>query len=169
MLDLIIYLSIAICGFITDPITPEPLIIFRKSIFKNDIFMNIAKIALALDLYLCIPANYNSLRASFFILVFNTSDIETGKNIIVTYSVMLSATFIAAIFEDILSYISLLGGFFCSIIFFLVPGALMVLTSKEKVSSPKNIFRIIIISILIIIGFTAGVLTVIRLLSKNNS
>ena len=169
LLDLIIYLSIAICGFITDPITPEPLIIFRKSIFKNDIFMNIAKIALALDLYLCIPANYNSLRASFFILVFNTSDIETGKNIIVTYSVMLSATFIAAIFEDILSYISLLGGFFCSIIFFLVPGALMVLTSKEKVSSPKNIFRIIIISILIIIGFTAGVLTVIRLLSKNNS
>ena len=43
----------------------------------------------------------------------------------------------------------------------------MVLTSKEKVSSPKNIFRITIISILIIIGFTAGVLTVIRLLSKN--
>lgn len=167
LLDFIIYLSIAICGFITAPLSPEPLIIFRKSIFKNDIFMNIAKIALALDLYLCIPANYNSLRASFFILVFDTSNIDKVKNIIVTYSVMLSATFIAAIFEDILSYIALLGGFFCSIIFFMVPGALMVLTSKEKVSSPKNIFRITIISILIIIGFTAGVLTVIRLLSKN--
>ena len=48
-LNLIIYLLITICGFLTSPISKEPLIIFRKKIFDNDIFMTIAKISLALD------------------------------------------------------------------------------------------------------------------------
>ena len=167
-LDLIIYLSIAICGFLTSPISKEPLIIFRKSIFKNDIFMNIAKISLALDLYLSIPVNYNSFRMSFFILVFKTNRIDTWKNIFVTLPVLILATFIGAIFEDILSYIALLGGFCCSIICFLIPGCLMVKTSKEKIYSIRNILTIIIIGLLCCIGFTAGVLTVIKIASNKD-
>ena len=159
-LDLIIYLFVAICGFLTSPITEEPLIIFRQKIFDNDIFMSIAKISLALDLYLCIPANYNSLRASFFILVFDSDVIDNRRNIVLTFSVLFLSTFIAIIFEDILSYISILGGFFCSIICFFIPGTLIIMTSKEKYSSPKNIAIIIILGILCLIGFIAGVLTI---------
>ena len=57
-LDLIIYIFIAICGFMTAPLKPQSLIIYRESVFDNDIFMTIAKIALALDLFLSLPANY---------------------------------------------------------------------------------------------------------------
>ena len=166
LLDLIIYLFMAICGFLTDPLSKESLIIFRKSIFKNDIFMTIAKISLALDLYLSIPANYNSLRASFFLLIFQTDKIDTFRNIIVTFPILLLATLIGAIFEDILSYISLLGGFFCSVICFLIPGCLMVTTSKEKILSLRNIIRIVILGILCLIGFTAGIITIINMITK---
>lgn len=165
-LILIIYLFVAICGFITDPLSEEPLIIFRKSIFKNDIFMNIAKIALALDLYLSIPTNYNSFRASFFLLVFNTDIIDTWRNIFLTVPFLLLTTFIGAIFEDILSYISLLGGFCCSIICFLIPGSLIIASSKEKVFSLKNILILVILGILGIIGLSAAVLTVIKMTTK---
>ena len=167
-LNLIIYLSIAICGFLTSPITEEPLIIFRQKIFDNDIFMSIAKISLALDLYLCIPANYNSLRASFFILAFGTDVIDNRRNIFLTFPVLFLATFIAAIFEDILSYISILGGFFCSIICFFIPGALIIMTSKDKYSSPKNFTIIIILGSLCLIGFIAGVLTIKNLIFSQN-
>lgn len=159
-LNLIIYLSITICGFLTSPISKEPLIIFRKKIFDNDIFMTIAKISLALDLYLSIPANYNSFRASFFMLAFKTDVIDNKRNFLVTFPVLFLATFIGAIFEDILSYIAILGGFFCSIICFFIPGALVIMTSKEKYSSPNNIIKIIILGLMCIFGFIAGVLTV---------
>ena len=163
-LDFIIYLSISICGFLTSPITQDPLIIFRKKIFDNDIFMTIAKVSLALDLYLCIPANYNSLRASFFLLVFNTDVIDNKRNIFVTFPILFLATFIAAIFEDILSYIAILGGFFCSIICFLIPGALIIMTGKEKYYSYRNIAIIIILGTLCVIGFIAANLTVKKLI-----
>ena len=159
-LNLIIYLSIAICGFLTSPLSNEPLIIFRKKIFDNDIFMTIAKISLALDLYLCIPANYNSLRASFFLLIFKTDVIDNCRNFFITIPILFLSTFISAIFEDILSYISILGGFFCSIICFFIPGLLMILTSQKSFLSPKNLITIIILGTLSLIGFIAGVLTV---------
>ena len=162
LLNLVIYLLIAICGFITDPLSTDALIIFRKSIFKNDIFMNIAKVSLAVDLYLCIPTNYNSLRSSFFILFFGSDDIKTCKNIILTFSIIITAAFIACVYEDILSYLSLLGGFFCSIICFLIPGALIVMANKEKIFSCVNIIRIICVSILCIIGFTAAIITIVK-------
>ena len=43
----------------TAPTNPKSLIIYRESVFDNVIFMTIAKIALGLDLFLSLPANYN--------------------------------------------------------------------------------------------------------------
>ena len=170
ILDLIIYLLVAICGFITCPIDPPPLIVYRDSdkVIDNDIFMNIAKISLALDLYLSIPANYNSLRASFFLLFFKTDKIDNGRNIIVTLPILLIATFIGVVFNDILSYISLLGGFCSSAICLLIPCFLMVRTSNQEIYSPRNIFRIVVLGALCFIGFTAGILTIIGMIIKKN-
>ena len=169
ILDLIIYLFVAICGFITCPINPPPLIVYREvndAIGKKDIFMNIAKVSLALDLYLSIPANYNSLRASFFLLFFKTDKIDNVRNIIVTLPILLVGTFIGVVFNDILSYISLLGGFCSSAICLLIPCFLMVRTSKQEIYSPRNIFRIVVLGTLCFIGFTAGILTIIGMIIK---
>jgi amino acid permease len=168
ILDLIIYLLVAICGFITNPKNPPDLIVYReaKNVFSNDIFMNIAKISLALDLYLSIPANYNSLRASFFLLFFKTDKIDNGRNLLVTLPILLVGTFIGVVFNDILSYISLLGGFCSSAICLLIPCFLMVRTSKQEIFSPRNIFRIVVLGALCFIGFTAGILTIIGMIVK---
>ena len=51
ILDLIIYFLIYISSFLTSPLISEDLVIFRESIFKNDIFMNLAKISIFLELF----------------------------------------------------------------------------------------------------------------------
>ena len=159
-LDLFIYIFVAICGFMTAPLKPQSLIIFRETVFDNDIFMTIAKIALALDLFLSLPANYAYFRCSFFIFFFKTDKIDTKRNILVTVPTLLIATLIGALYKDILSYISLFGGFCSSIICYLMPGVLMIVTSGESVTSAKNIIRMIIVTFLTTMGFMGGVQTI---------
>ena len=159
-LDVIIYLLIAICGFMTAPLKPESLIIFRESVFDNDIFMTIAKIALALDLFLSLPANYASYRCSFFIVFFKTDKIDNKRNLLVTIPTLLISTLIGALYKDILSYISFFGGFCSSIMCYLIPGVLMILTSGEEITSKKNILTIIAVTLLTTFGFMGGIQTI---------
>ena len=160
ILDIIIYIFIAICGFITAPLNPKSLIIYRESIFDNDIFMTIAKIALALDLFLSIPANYASYRSSFFLVFFKTDKIDNLRNIIVTSCTLLIATLVGALYKNILSYISFFGGFCSSIICYLLPGIMMIKTSKQELTSPRNICTIVIIASLVSFGFMGGLQTI---------
>ena len=159
-LDLIIYILIAICGFMTAPTNPQDLIIYRESVFKNDIFMTIAKIALALDLLLSLPANYASYRCSFFIVFFKTDEIDNCRNFLVTIPTLLLSTLIGALYEKILDYISLFGGFCSSIMCYLIPGVMMILTSNDKIMSYKNLLTISAIICLTTIGFMGGVQTI---------
>ena len=159
-LDLIIYIFIAICGFMTAPLKPQSLVIFRETVFDNDIFMTIAKIALALDLFLSLPANYASYRCSFFIVFFGTDQIDNKRNAYVTVPTLLISTLIGALYKDILSYISLFGGFCSSIMCYLMLGVLMVLTSGESYTSKKNIITLVIVTFLTTFGFMGGVQTI---------
>ena len=156
-IDIIIYVLIAICGFITAPLNPQSLIIFRESIFKNDIFMTIAKIALAINLFLSLPANYAGYRCSFFIVIFGTDKIDTKRNLIVTLLTLFISTLIGAVYKNILNYISLLGGFCSSIINYLIPGVMIIKTSNEDLTSKNNILRIIVITTLTTFGFMGGI------------
>ena len=160
ILDFIIYIFIAVTGFITAPLKPQSLVIYRESIFDNDIFMTIAKIALALDLFLSIPANYASYRSSFFLVFFKTDKIDNFRNLIVTYVSLFLATLLGAVYKNILSYISLFGGFCSSIICYLIPGILMIKTSKQDLTSPKNIFTIVVVVTLTSFGFMGGLQTI---------
>jgi hypothetical protein len=144
----------------TAPLKPQSLVIFRETVFDNDIFMTIAKIALALDLFLSLPANYASYRCSFFIVFFGTDQIDNKRNAYVTVPTLLISTLIGALYKDILSYISLFGGFCSSIMCYLMPGVLMVLTSGESYTSKKNIITLVIVTFLTTFGFMGGVQTI---------
>ena len=159
-LVLVIYIFISICGFMTAPLKPKSLIIYRDSIFDNDIFMTIAKIALALDLFLCLPANFASFRCSFFMNFFGTDEIDNFRNLLVTIPTMLLSTLIGALYRDILAYISLFGGFCSSIMCYLFPGVLMIVTSEDKITSTKNICTIVAVTCLTTFGFMGGVQTI---------
>ncbi len=167
-IDIIIYLLIAVCGFITAPLKPESLVIFRESVFENDIFMTIAKISLAINLFLSLPANYAGYRISFFIFFFGTDKIDTKRNLIVTLVTLYTTTLIGALYKDILAYISFLGGFCCSIADYLIPGVMIILTSKEKITSRMNIIRCIVIIVLNTFGFMGGLQTIRSVIQGTN-
>ena len=159
-LDIIIYIFVAVCGFMTAPTKPKDLIIFRESVFENDFFMTIAKIALAIDLFLSLPANYASYRCSFFVLAFGTDKIDNFRNVLLTIPTLLLSTLIGALYKNILSYISFFGGFGSSIMCYLIPGILMIKTSGEELTSKNNILTIIAITCLTSIGFMGGLQTI---------
>ena len=160
-LDIAVYILISICGFITAPLNPQSLVIFRENlVFKNDIFMTIAKIALACNLFLSLPANYAGYRCSFFIFFFGTDEIDNKRNVIVTVCSLLISTLIGAVYKNILNHISFLGGFCCSIINFLIPGAMIIRASGEKLSTPKNIATFIAFATLTTLGFLGGIQTI---------
>ena len=91
---------------------------------------------------------------------FKTDKIDNCRNIIVTFCTMLLSTLIGALYKNILSYISFFGGFCSSIICYLIPGILMIKTSKEDLTSIKNIFTLIIIVTLVTFGFMGGIQTI---------
>ena len=166
MLDLIIYIPIAIAGFMTTPIKTVDLVIYRDSIFDNDIFMTIAKICLSIDLFFAIPPNFHSFRCSFFQLVFHKEDVSKIISIILAIITLPICGIIGASYKEILTYISLLGGFFCTTFNFLIPGLMIIKKSDSPLSSCKNIINIVIITVLCIFGYIGGIQSVREFITK---
>ena len=161
ILDLVIYFMIYIASFLTNPLKSDDLIIFRESIFNNDIFMNIAKIAIFLELFFLIPSNYNSFRCSLFHIIFGNENIKTIPNIIFTLVTLIISAVIGVVYSEISNYISLLGGFCCTTYCFFVPGWLMIKVEWKEMSILKRTISIILISILTLFGFIGGIMSVV--------
>ena len=161
ILDLIIYFLIYIASFLTSPLISEDLIIFRESIFKNDIFMNLAKISIFLELFFLIPSNYNSFRCSLFHILFGNENIRSIPNIILTLSTLIISAIIGVVYSEISNYISLLGGFCCTTYCYFIPGWLMIKVEWNEMSKTKRILSIIGISILTLFGYIGGIMSVI--------
>ena len=163
LLDTFIYVSVGVAGFFTAPVDTPQLIIYRKSINKNDIYMSVARIGIALSLIMNTPPNYNSFRISFFEVFFKTNEIDNKKIFFVTIVTLVVCTSIAIVYKDILTYNSLLGGFCSVVIAFLIPGLIYVKTNKYKLTHYKNILSLMLIITLCTIGWTAGMQSLIFL------
>ena len=75
---------------------------------------------------------------------------------------------IAIVYPEILPYISLLGGF-CSVIYcYLIPGLIYVKNNKMPMKSWTNIYTIIVVILLTVLGYTAGVMTILFDIVKIN-
>ena len=161
ILDLIIYFLIYISSFLTTPLKSEDLIIYRESIFNNDIFMDIAKISIFLELFFLISPNYNSFRCSLFHIIFGNENVRTIPNIILTISTLVVSAVIGAAYSEILNYISMLGGICCTTYCFFVPGWMMIKVEWNEMSKFKRILTIIGISLLSLIGYIGGIMSII--------
>lgn len=168
LLTLTIYFLTFIPSFLTTPLHSEDLIIYRESIFSNDIFMHISKISIFLELFFLIPSNYNSLRCYLFHMIFGNENVNTIPNIILTVSTLVLSAVIGAVYSEILNYISLLGGFCCTTYCFFVPGWLMIKSEWNEMSKLKKIFSLIGISLLTLIGFIGGIMSIILCFKGSN-
>jgi membrane protein DedA with SNARE-associated domain len=86
----------------------------------------------------------------------------------ITIPTLLITCLIGALYDSIISYISILGGFCSVTIAFLFPGLLYVKNSDHPITHKKNIMTIVIISVLCLIGYTAGIITIRDIISPNN-
>ena len=162
LLDVFLYVFIATSSFITSPLDSPDLILYRPNLkgFDPDYFILIAKIGIIFNLFFSTPANYAGFRISFFQLVFGNNKITNKKNIIVTACVLAIVILIGALYDKILDYITLLGGF-CSVVFcILIPGLIYAKNDNIPKSKFKKYFIIVTVVILLIIGFTSGILTI---------
>ena len=162
ILDLCIYFLIYISSFLTTPLKSEDLIIFRESIFENDIFMNIAKISIIFELFFLIPSNFNSLRCSLFHLIFGNEDVEKTRNIVLTLITLCLSSLIGALYKGILTYISLLGGFCCTTICFLIPGSMIIKCEWKTMETYQKILHVLAVIVLCLLGFIGGIESVIQ-------
>ena len=169
-LDIVCYLIIGISGYLTQPENTPDLIIERKKIFNNDFLMIIGQICFIFTLIAKICANYNALRICIINLISlnktENNQISNKFNVLLTISCLIITTFIAVIFQSISSYISLIGGFCSVIIAVLIPGLIYIKGFYELKINKKTIFAWIVVSVLTLMGFTNGILTIKKIVKE---
>ncbi len=84
-----------------------------------------------------------------------------------TIPILCAMAFIAINFSNISDYFSILGGFCCVIISFLFPGFLYIKNNDYPISHWKNFGSLILMAIVTLIGFTAGISTIVDLFKTN--
>jgi len=150
-----------VCSFLTDPITPEDLVIYRKCKDNGkDIFMAIAKFAVFISLIFTLPSYYFTLRLSISNSFMN-GKITTKFNTIFTFCSVFGCAIIAIVYDKILNYLSYIGGFISVFICYLIPILLYIKSHGKPMIYWKNLIQLILAIILCIIGVTAGILTII--------
>ena len=150
-----------VCSFLTDPVTPEDLVIYRKSKDGGkDIFMAIAKFAVFISLIFSLPIYYFTLRLCMADS-FMHGKITPKFNRIFTFCSVYGCTIVAIIYDKILNYLSYIGGFISVFICYLIPVLLYIKSHGKPITYWKNLIQFIIAILLCATGVTAGIMTII--------
>ena len=161
LLDIVCYLIIGFSGYLSQPQNTPDLIVERDKIFNNDFLMTIGQILFIFCLIAKICANYNGLRTTLLIML-NYDPIEYPNNInfVMTVICLSITTFIAAIFQRISDYISLIGSFCSVFIAVVMPGMIYIKDNDKSITSLKNILAIIFVVVLSIFGLFTSFCTI---------
>ena len=156
--DIGLFLVIVTIGYLTCPIGTPALIIERNSIHKGqaDIPMSVARIALVLTILMKLPSNYNSLRITLFNLMWKTTEITPGKNIVVTISVLMFCCTVSVLYSEISGYIKLIGGICSSVVGFVIPALLYTKSNGYGWFDKRNICIMTVFLVLTAIGFISA-------------
>ena len=148
MLDIVCYLIIGISGYLSQPEHTPDLIVERDKIFKNDFLMTIGQMLFIFTLIAKICANYNGLRTTLLIQMdYDPIEYPNNVNFIMTVISLSITTFIAAIFQKISDYISLIGSFCSVFIAIVMPGMIYIKDNGKKLTNLNNILAIIFVAI----------------------
>ena len=161
VLTTVLHFISMICSYLTDPITPKDVIIYRNKIGNGkDIAMTISKLFITLSLAFTLPPYFFGLRLSVA-NAFTNGKISKLFNYIFTFVSLIVCSFISAIYDKILNYLSYIGGFISVYVCYLFPALLAIKSSGKPLSYYKNILHLILAILLCIIGVIAGIRTII--------
>ena len=160
LLTTLLHVVSIVCGFLTDPITPEDLIIYRKNKGTGrDIAMVIARLLVSISLIFTVPGYYFPLRLSV-INSFTHGELSNLFNILFTFISIFVCALISAVYDKILNYLNYIG-FISVFISFLFPALMDVVSSQKKCTHWKNICFIGLAVLMCLIGIVAFVATLI--------
>lgn len=168
--DMIIYVIIALCGYLSVPMPNDVVeIVFeRKRIWGKDVVMTIARIALIPMAISKLQVNHNIWRISLLsTLGMPHQDVTLKLNIIITISTLLVTTLVASLYQNITGYISLIGCFCVVFPAFFVPALLYLKTSGLPCTHWKVVLQLILGTGLCVLGYISGVFGLIDLIKGN--
>ena len=122
--------------------------------------MSIGKLGFVFTFFTKLPNTYASLSITLFDKFFGTTEITNFKNYIVTFIVIMICVTSSILYNDISSYIKIMGGIFSTLVGFLFPAFLIVRANRRKRYHWKNILTVAFYSLLTLIGFTSSGFTV---------
>ncbi len=164
-LDMLIYLIISLCGYLSVPANVVEIVFERKRIFGKDVLMTIARIALVPMAISKIQVNHNIWRISLLSTIgIQHEKVSLKLNVIITAGTLLATTLVACLYQNITGYISLIGCFCVVFPAFFIPAILYMKTCGLKKTHWKVILQILLGSLLCIIGYIAGVLGLIDMI-----
>ena len=164
-MDMIIYLVIAICGYLSVPVDVVDIVFERKRIWTHDIIMTIARILLIPMAISKIQVNHNIWRISFVSFIGNDHTKITLKfNLIFTGITLFITTLVSSLYQNIVGYISLIGCFCVVFPAFLIPPILYMYTCGLPKTHWKVILQILLGLVLCIIGYISGILGLIDII-----
>ncbi len=158
--DFVLFFLLGFIGYLTQPYKTPELALSRNPIHDQDLVMGICRLLMAILIFVKIPVLYNSVRITVCTLIWNNPNFSKIQNVAITFSITLTSAFIGAVYSNIMSIVSFLGGFTGIIIAYAFPAIIYVKANNLKLSHWKNISIIVVFSIITIIGFTGAVLSV---------
>ena len=164
-MDMIIYLVIAICGYLSVPVDVVDIVFERKRIGTHDVVMTIARILLIPMAISKIQVNHNIWRISFVSFIGKDhTKISLKFNLIFTGITLFVTTLVSSLYQNIVGYISLIGCFCVVFPAFLIPPILYMYTCGLPKTHWKVILQILLGSVLCIIGYISGILGLIDII-----
>ena len=163
IINMVIYLIMSICGYLCSPNDVIILITERKRLWYKDITMTISRIILIPLAINKIQINLNYMKNSFY-KFFGFKEINDEKinllKFIPTLIPLIITTILASFYQNIATYICIIGSFFVVFQAFFIPTFLMKIPNS---SNDKYIILIrkIIGIILCAIGITSGIFKII--------
>ena len=100
-------------GYLSQPQNPPDLVLERDKISNSDYLMTIGLFLFIITLSTKISASYNCFRALILNLMkYNSVNYPNRINFILTATILFCTTFVAAMFQNISYYISLIASFY---------------------------------------------------------
>ena len=151
--NVIAYIIITLAGYLSQPENTPDLVLEREKISKNDYLMTIGLCLFSITLSTKISASYNCFRALILnIMKYDPTNYPNSINFILTIITLSSTTFVAAMFQNIADYISLISSFYGLIIGVIMPGIIFIKTNNYSIFHIKNLLALIFILTLCSIG-----------------
>ena len=151
--NIISYIIITLAGYLSQPQNPPDLVLERDKISNSDYLMTIGLFLFSITLSTKISASYNCFRALILNLMkYDSVNYPNRINFILTATTLSCTTFVAAMFQNISDYISLIASFYGLSIAVIMPGIIYIKLNKNSIFQLKNILALIFILVLSSIG-----------------